>query len=444
MNRPIRRSKIDTPTARSNLPFAKKPVWKSLEQGVFIGYRRGKTERRWVGRVYNKAEQKYVVEAVGYADDADVVPEQSPMTYAQARDAVLALAAGKRAKAASSSNNVATVRTTVEAYIAMRDAREAARHGREVKSHAHRLKNHVLSDDDLAETPLEELTDARLAKWRKGLGGAVGNRRRIANDFRAALLAAKPGEQVRLAIREGLAIPSAEVEEAEPEARENQILTDDEVRRLLAAGRSADDGGDLYRVMLLLAATGARFSQIRRLRVMDVQSKQSRIMVPGSFKGRKRTSAKPHYPVPVGQDVIAALVPVIEGRKGTDLLLERWRHRQAGHDRQTRRAIWERVSRGGWATASELTRPFAVVAKAADLEHVIPYAFRHSSIVRGIRVGLPIRLVAAAHDTSVAMIERHYARWIVEGLEELTRKAIVPMIGQASDCNVVSLHNGAA
>ncbi|MEG3146797.1 hypothetical protein U1839_19265 [Sphingomonas sp. RT2P30] len=34
---------------------------------------------------------------------------------------------------------------------------------------------------------------------------------------------------------------------------------------------------------------------------------------------------------------------------------------------------------------------------------------------RGLRMGLPIRLVAAIHDTSVAMIERHYSRWITEG-----------------------------
>ena len=59
---------------------------------------------------------------------------------------------------------------------------------------------------------------------------------------------------------------------------------------------------------------------------------------------------------------------------------------------------------------------------------VIPYALRHSSIVRGIKAGLPIRLVAALHDTSVAMIERHYSRWIVDGLDELAAGAVVPLV----------------
>ena len=59
---------------------------------------------------------------------------------------------------------------------------------------------------------------------------------------------------------------------------------------------------------------------------------------------------------------------------------------------------------------------------------VIPYAFRHSSIVRGIRANLPIRLVAALHDTSVAMIERHYGRFIADGLDELAARSVVPLI----------------
>jgi len=58
---------------------------------------------------------------------------------------------------------------------------------------------------------------------------------------------------------------------------------------------------------------------------------------------------------------------------------------------------------------------------------IIPYALRHSSIVRGLRAGLPIRLVAALHDTSVEMIEKHYSAFIVDAMDELAAKAIVPL-----------------
>jgi len=58
----------------------------------------------------------------------------------------------------------------------------------------------------------------------------------------------------------------------------------------------------------------------------------------------------------------------------------------------------------------------------------VPYSLRHSSIVRGLLEGSPIRLVAALHDTSVEMIERHYSRWITEGLDEFAARAIVPLV----------------
>ena len=125
--------------------------------------------------------------------------------------------------------------------------------------------------------------------------------------------------------------------------------------------------------------------------------------------------------MPVGADVIAALAPVIEGRSTDEVLLCRWRYVQIkGRE-------WRRDRRGPWTSASELTRPWKAICGQLKLKDVVPYALRHSSIVRGIRSGLPIRLVAAMHDTSVAMIERHYARYIVDGLEELAAKAVVPL-----------------
>ncbi|MDQ8756198.1 hypothetical protein RCO27_08125 [Sphingosinicella sp. LHD-64] len=63
---------------------------------------------------------------------------------------------------------------------------------------------------------------------------------------------------------------------------------------------------------------------------------------------------------------------------------------------------------------------------------MIPYALRHSSIVRAIRASIPIRLVAALHDTSVAIIEKHYSRWITESLDDIAARAIVPLLAKAA------------
>jgi len=82
--------------------------------------------------------------------------------------------------------------------------------------------------------------------------------------------------------------------------------------------------------------------------------------------------------------------------------------------------------RAPWQWSSELTAPWARMRELSGLDSsIIPYALRHSSIVRGLRAGLPIRLVAALHDTSVEMIEKHYSAFIVDAMDELAAKAIV-------------------
>ena len=66
------------------------------------------------------------------------------------------------------------------------------------------------------------------------------------------------------------------------------------------------------------------------------------------------------------------------------------------------------------------------------------YALRHSSIVRMLLQNVPIRLVASLHNTSVAMIEKHYSKYITEHSDDISRQALLqhePSIGE----NVVAL-----
>ena len=66
------------------------------------------------------------------------------------------------------------------------------------------------------------------------------------------------------------------------------------------------------------------------------------------------------------------------------------------------------------------------------------YALRHSSIVRMLLLNVPIRLVASLHNTSVAMIEKHYSRYIVEYSDEISRKALLQHEAPSGE-NVVAL-----
>jgi hypothetical protein len=44
------------------------------------------------------------------------------------------------------------------------------------------------------------------------------------------------------------------------------------------------------------------------------------------------------------------------------------------------------------------------------------YALRHSSIIRALLANVPARVTAAAHDTSIAMLERTYSAYIADAL----------------------------
>jgi hypothetical protein len=123
---------------------------------------------------------------------------------------------------------------------------------------------------------------------------------------------------------------------------------------------------------------------------------------------------------------LAALRPAVASRTGSEPLLLRPRWRQVGPVK------WEKIGRAPWLSASELLRPWALIIKRADLpDDLVPYALRHSSIVRGLGAGLPVRLVAALHDTSSEMIERHYAHFIVDAMDELAARAVVPLVTPA-------------
>jgi hypothetical protein len=53
------------------------------------------------------------------------------------------------------------------------------------------------------------------------------------------------------------------------------------------------------------------------------------------------------------------------------------------------------------------------------------YALRHTSIVRQLLANVPVRVVAALHDTSIVMIERNYSEYIADHSDDLARPTLL-------------------
>jgi integrase len=414
---------FDTVAKRQKLPARRNPYWRGVSGGrggVSLGYRKpARGPGAWIAKIVVCGSR--VEERLAAADDVGAGP--GALDYPKAISQVLdwarrQFAAIEAKEVGAATVEAPTVRSAVVAYIKGRENRSAR--GADAKS---RLTKHVLSDDRFADLKLSKLTASQIERWRSALPETFrpSTTNRLLNDLRAALNAA--AEKYR---RELPAHTSGEIKagtrslSSATEAR-RQILADADVRRVVDASFTVDETGDFGRLVLLAAATGARFSQLAACLVADLQADRLRIMLPVSKKGRgEKTNGQ--IAVPFGSDVLERLQPVLAGHLGHEPLLMRWLHRQIGPFE------WERTERSAWKSASETDRMWKAALKRAGLPaNIVMYALRHSSIVRGLRCGLPVRLVAALHDTSTAMIEKHYAAFIVDVTEELARRAITPL-----------------
>lgn len=424
----LRNSKLDSKAARGKLAARGKPYFFDLGSRLALGYRRGKNARPWLARIY-VGEEKYAFEPIGESDDNLDANGVTVFTFDQAQDRARELLKAFEAKERIAAlGPVITVADAVQAYIDERSKRETPQNAR-------KLAQHVLKTDAaLAKTPLAELTTKALIEWRQRLAKTMKeiSVRRVANDLRAALNTAgqlhseqlPPG--LRIAIKDGLAAPRRS---APVSARPPQVLSDADVRRVIDAARQIDKedgwGGELHRMIVTLASTGSRLSQVARCRVADLQIDQRRLMVPVSRKG-SATKQRPMISIPLGDDVLDVLAPAKLGRKGTDMLLLRPQWRRAPGPGL---GVLEVYARGPWKAASELRRAWLAIRERAGLpKDYIAYSLRHSSIVRNLSRGLPVSLVGKQHDTSATMIEQHYAAYISDALQALSRAALVPLI----------------
>jgi len=434
MAKQVQEVALGTRTARMRLAGRKKPYFRSVSDGLHVGYRRSTLPRKagtWLARRYLGGE-RYETRYLGTADDfADMAVSSDAMTFDQALAAAKEWARARITNDKAEAAPTVTVRAALLTYIAARKARDAAA-GRDAEL---RLSHHVLAAP-LAEFDLLALTDADLERWRAGLarGGrgtpskaplAPSTLARLLNDLRAALSAAlrkaKASADLVATIREGLRAP-----EKHDRARTKQVLHYADVRKIIDAADVLD--ADFGTLVMVLAATGARLDQVSRVTVADFQPNARRVMVPVSRKGKGEKQI-PHIALPLPDDVIARLLPLAAGRAGHEALLLHWHHRQVKGDKVAGKLpAWERVDRRPWSQAVSMARPWRAAVAAAGLSaELVPYCLRHSSIVRRLRDGLPVRLVAAAHDTSVAMIEKHYSAFFVDAAEDLLRRTLVPM-----------------
>ncbi|SHI11858.1 tyrosine-type recombinase/integrase [Bradyrhizobium erythrophlei] len=414
MARKVRHSALESRSARLKLAVRRKPYsGPSLARGVSLLYRRNKTSGSWVVKA-SDGHGAYWTKVVGTADDYSDADGKNVLDFFQAQGVAKHLARGDDSAGESAA---ITVDGALKDYKRDLEARNANPYNAE--SPRVHLTNVLLAK------PVQLLNAHELKKWRDGLLGklAPATVNRVCRCLCAALeLARKHDERIqnRQAWEVGLAgLPNAQ------EAR-NVILSDDKVRAFVAAAYVDDD--KLGLVVDVLAVTGARPSQVVRLRVEDLHDHPVRpkLMMPKSAKGGGRNrSQKKHerYSVPITLQLATKLREAAKGRAGTEQLLTQ----SAGNpwDDNPGQRYHRRIDK-------------IVTEIGLDPAVVTIYALRHSSIVRMLLQNIPIRLAASLHNTSVAMIEKTYSKYITEHSDDISRRALLQHEPPTGD-NVVAL-----
>jgi integrase len=399
----LQSSKLGSRTSRLKLPIQKKPYFVKLDRGLALGYRRTQTAGTWVMRVTKDGVDW--TQTIAKADDHEDSNETDILTYGEAQTRAREFAKGDKP---ASTGTVADALDKYEADLRSR--------GGDVNNVA-RVRAHL--PQKLARKLVSSAAKADFKSWMEELRGHMGpdSVNRTATAMRAALNLAADDAGGRITNREAWRAGLKPLESVRKSR--NVILDEPDVRAIIGtAYRDSDEFGVLVE---LAAVTGARQSQLVRLVGENVQAKfvvvdpqtkakkrQPRIMMPVSRKGKGKKPAT-HRPVPIPE----SLADRLANRTGPLF------------DVEAMPRIYDR---------------FMFVIKDLKLNSkakVTMYSLRHTSIVRQLLAGVPIRVVASLHDTSAAMIERNYSEFIADHADDLARPTLLQTIAE-----VVTLRKG--
>jgi hypothetical protein len=440
MARRTRAPKLENATSRLKLSVRKKPYGTTIAPSVILLYRRNKGPGTWAVRLTGGKDQVF---RLAQADDYADADGREVLDYWQAQDRARA-----KAREYEGTAEPATVEKALDDYESDLKTRGA--------DIANVKRARAALAADMLKRNVSSITAAEWKRWRDRLAKTVvaSTVNRTATCVKAALnLAADHDERiVRRAWETGLAtIPGAEesrnvilsaelVQAIVTEAREPNL---DGMEKLKGedrekAERDAEKWAEAFGLFTeVLAVSGARPSQAARLNVHDLPADgDPRLMMPSSKKG-KGVKKVLRRPIPISSALALRLRSFAAGKPGTTPLLpkpsgERWA--KSDHSRPFARAVARLKAKKD--LAKQLTQEIARVE--ADGESVTIYALRHSNIVRQLKANAPIRIVAANHDTSVAMIERNYSEFITDHTDDISR-AVMLEIAAPQRNNVVTI-----
>ena len=425
MARTLQDAKLDTRAARLRLRKRREPFWRSISEGLAVGYRKGVKGGTWIARHYS-TEHGRRFHSIATADDIADADAAHVLSFAQAQEAARKwfahLARHDRGEVRSGPYTVGECLGDYLTWL----------HGHRKTGDDARYRINALILPKLGQAQCDRLTTAEIQKWLRDLaasparlrvkkdakkpnfrelnkndGDAIRRRRASANRTLTVLKAA-----LNRAWREGK-IPSDEAwRRVEPfeeaDAARIRYLTVVEAKRLLNA---CDP--EFRRLTQAALATGARYGELTALRASDFNSDSGTIHVRTSKSGKGRH-------IVLNDEGAALFKSLAAGKAGDAILL---------------------VKADGtpWKAAHQARPMKAACMRAKIAPPVSFHVLRHTWASLAVMAGAPLLVVARnLGHSDTRMVEKHYGHLAPSYVADAIRAA-APKFGIKPERKVVSI-----
>jgi integrase len=426
MPRTAKDARLDTRAARARLPERREPHWRTLSEGLGIGYRKGAKGGTWVARHYT-AETGRRFGALGTADDVVDSDGIHVLNFAQAQEEARKwFASLAREDAGETAAGPYIVRDAVADYVAA--------YVRQGKRSEQRLRYivdaHVLPA--LGDCEVVKLSRRDVDAWFRALAStgarlrvkrgakAVRTRDLDADDPEAVRRRRATANRILTVLKAALNHAHAEGKVAttdawagvkpyrEVDAPKVRYLTDDEARRLVNA---APD--DLRRMVTAALLTGCRYGELAAMKAADFHRDGGTVTISRSKSGKARNVA-------LTAEGAAFFDNATAGLRSGDV-------------------IFRRANGAMWKHADQF-RPMREACAAARIEPTVGFhILRHSYGSRLAMRGVPMGVIAAQlGHADTRMTERHYAHLAPSYVADTVRATFGDM-GLAPVSNVTTM-----
>jgi integrase len=411
MGRRVANKNLDTRNARLKLKQQGKPHWMAVGRGLHLGYRKNKPGySTWVGR-RRSPDGGYETWSIALADDVVDANGDTVLSFDQAQEILRTEQPTKRKQVGSY-----TVKHAIADYLAYLDGKPAAK---DVKT---RL---MLYATPLNDVVVAELTPDQIKQWHRDMSKLPARMRTARNATSHNYYPMDTEEAVRkrqvsanaVLYKLKAALNHAYAEDKTKSADvwrkvkpfkgvslpRDRYLSHAECQRLLNA--SAEPFRTLVRAAL---ETGARVSELRRLRVRDLNHESGTLYV------RKSKTDTPRH-VRLTTEGAAFFRQLTIGKSSdAPLMGYEWGPHDYGHEMRA-------------------------TCKRAKIEGVCFHSLRHTWASLAVMGGVPLMVVARnLGHTDTRQVEKTYGH-LAPGYVADAIEAGAPRFGLADSSNVIGL-----